>query len=170
MAGPSETATRSCGTCTLCCKVMGIGALEKPGGTWCVHCRPGKDCGIYETRPPECRSFACLWLADPHFPDAFKPERSKLVFVVEANGNRVVAHCDVGRPNAWKEPENYRFIKEMAVLAARSGGQVLVALRDHYTAVLPDRDVPLGQVAIGRSIIYREMGGGPLRRIEPVVT
>ncbi|SDR56910.1 hypothetical protein SAMN05519103_05535 [Rhizobiales bacterium GAS113] len=163
------TTTRSCGTCTLCCKTMAVSALNKPRDTWCSHCRPGKGCGIYDTRPPECRSFGCLWLADPNFPDELKPERSKLVFVVEANGNRLVAHCDPGRPTAWKEPRTYRLIKDMAVRAAQSGRQVLVMLRGDYTAILPDRDVPLGAVEPGRSIIYREMGAGLLRRIEPVV-
>ncbi len=33
---------RECGTCTLCCKVMGIHALDKPRGVWCDHAMPGR--------------------------------------------------------------------------------------------------------------------------------
>lgn len=160
---------RECGTCTLCCKVLEVSALAKPAGTWCPHCLQGRGCGIYETRPPECRTFRCLWLADQKFAEEYKPERSKLVFALEAQGRRLVAHCDPGRPQAWKDAANYRLLKNLAAAAAQVGNQVLVVLRDHYTAILPDRDVPLGRVAIGRSIIYRQIGAGPGRRIEPVV-
>jgi hypothetical protein len=44
---------RSCGDCTLCCKVMAVEALGKPAGSWCSHCKPGRGCLIYETRPEE---------------------------------------------------------------------------------------------------------------------
>jgi len=162
-------ASRDCGSCTLCCKVLEATALQKPAGIWCKHCLPGKGCGIYETRPQECRTFRCIWLVDPNFPEKFKPERSKLVFVLEADGNRVVAHCDPGRPLAWKDPENYRLLKNMAVVSAQTKRQVLVALGDHYTAILPDRDVELGRVKIGQRVIYRESGAGSRHRIDVAV-
>ena len=162
------TGERQCGSCTLCCKVLTVAALQKPGGRWCPHCRPGRGCGIYEDRPQECRSFRCLWLADPNFPEEMKPERSKLVFVLEANASRVVAHCDPGRPQAWRDPENYRLLKNMAVVSAPHGKQVVVAEGESYTAILPDRDVPLGIVKIGQSIIYRERRDGS-GGVEPVV-
>jgi len=169
MMAMHSNAPRQCGTCTLCCKVLGIAALQKPAGSWCPHCRPGQGCGIYEGRPEECRTFGCLWLADPQFPDEHKPERSKLVFVLEPNQGRVIAYCDPGRPLAWREVGNYRLLKNMAVVSAESGRQVIVALRDSYTAILPDRDVPLGTVKPGQRIVYRETGAGPAKRIEPSV-
>jgi hypothetical protein len=161
------SSTRECGSCTLCCKVLAVTALEKPRGVWCKHCRPGQGCGIYEERPLECRSFRCLWLVDQKFPEEFKPERSKLVFTMEANANRVVAYCDPGRPQAWKEAENYRLLKNMAIVSAQRGKQVVVALGDSYTAILPDRDVPLGIVKAGQSIIYRVKADGS--GVEPTV-
>ena len=33
---------RTCGTCTLCCKVYDIPAVAKPMGKWCDHCDVGK--------------------------------------------------------------------------------------------------------------------------------
>ena len=52
---------KECGTCTMCCKVMGIKAIAKPPGVWCKECIPGKGCGIYETRPEACRTFYCAY-------------------------------------------------------------------------------------------------------------
>ena len=54
---------RRCGECSLCCKLLRIEAFNKPVGTWCAHCAPGRGgCTIYETRPTECREFFCAWL------------------------------------------------------------------------------------------------------------
>jgi hypothetical protein len=105
--------------------------------------------------------------ADPNFPEEFKPERSKLVFVLEANMVRVVAHCDPGRPLAWTEAENHRLLRNMAIVSAQTGRQVLVAVRDRYTAILPDR--PLGAIGPGQRVVYREMRDGSATRIEPIV-
>ena len=65
---------RRCGSCTLCCKVLAITELQKPRGTWCPDCSPGKGCNIYETRPAECRSFMCGWLTDPMLGPEWKPD------------------------------------------------------------------------------------------------
>ena len=110
-----------------------------------------------------------MWLANPSFPDELKPERSKLVFVLEAEGNRIVAYCDPGWPLAWKEAANYRMLKNMAIKSAEKGRQVIVSLREYYTAILPDRDVRLGMVKPGQRIVYREAGAGAARRLEPAV-
>jgi hypothetical protein len=64
-------AGRSCGGCTMCCKVLGITELQKPVGKWCKHCEIGYGCRIYETRPAECRTFHCAWLVDDRFSDIF---------------------------------------------------------------------------------------------------
>src|SRR5262245_197346 len=55
---------RTCGDCTLSCKVMAIEALAKPASAWCSHCRPSHGCAIYPERPTECEDFACLWLVN----------------------------------------------------------------------------------------------------------
>ena len=99
---------RTCGSCTLCCKVMAITALKKPMNKWCEFCDKGTGCKIYPTRPSECRTFDCLWLSDENFPDEFKPLRSKIVFTVEHGGRRVSAHVDAAFPaRAWQEKKLY---------------------------------------------------------------
>ena len=49
-----------CGECGMCCQLLAIEALEKPGGPWCAHFKDG--CSIYEDRPDACRGFRCAWL------------------------------------------------------------------------------------------------------------
>jgi hypothetical protein len=160
---------RSCGTCTLCCKVLGVLALQKPEGTWCQHCITGRGCGIYETRPEECRSFGCLWLSDPNFPAALKPERSKVVFFLADGGAQVGAMVDPGQPNAWRAPEIYGLLKRMAGLAVPLGRQIVVHVKGQMTAIMPDRDVPLGPFQPGKRLVYRNVNEGAGNRLEPVL-
>ena len=68
---------RACGDCTLCCKVMAIEELAKPAGQWCRHCKPGRGCLIYDSRPAECSAFDCLWLIDAAVRAALETEQVK---------------------------------------------------------------------------------------------
>src|SRR5215831_7728616 len=72
---------RSCGDCSLCCKVMGIAALDKPEGVWCGHFARGVGCAIYADRPQECRAFVCQWLVNANFGPEWKPNKCKMVLV-----------------------------------------------------------------------------------------
>lgn len=158
-------APRGCGSCTLCCKVLGIAALGKPAGTWCAHCAPGKGCAIYSARPAECASFACLWLADPNFPEALKPDRSKIVFSLESGGSQVSAWVDPAAKDAWKSADVYGLLKRLAALGLNLRKQVLVRHGDEITAILPDRDVPLGPVKPGQVVQYDPVNGRILVRV-----
>jgi hypothetical protein len=60
----TDTQTRACGSCTLCCKLVPVKALQKPDNVWCKHAKKGAGCAIYADRPAECRTWSCLWLAD----------------------------------------------------------------------------------------------------------
>ena len=52
---------RSCGSCSMCCYVMGVEDIGKPKSQWCQHCKPGKGCSIYADRPATCKSsFNCM--------------------------------------------------------------------------------------------------------------
>ncbi len=146
---------RTCGSCTLCCKVMAITALKKPMNKWCEFCDKGTGCKIYPTRPSECRTFNCLWLSDENFPDEFKPLRSKIVFTVEHAGRRVSAHVDAAFPGAWQEKKLYALLKRMSAVQAQKNSQLLVFIGKRAIAVLPDRDVDLGDVNLeGNAIFY----------------
>lgn len=109
---------RSCGSCSLCCKVMSIPELEKPAGSWCPNVRLGSSCGgcaIYETRPESCRSFACAWL-DGFLPENLKPDRSKAV-VTASNAGWLVVHVDPKYPDAATSGALGRWLAETSLLA-----------------------------------------------------
>jgi hypothetical protein len=138
---------RACGTCTLCCKIMRIEALQKPSGKWCAHCEPGRGCGIYETRPAECRRFFCMWMYQPQIGPEWKPEKSKIVLCLELDGKRIAAHVDPGFPAAWRRAPYYGDLKRWSAAAAHAEQQVSVWIGRHAIVILPDRDVDLGIVA-----------------------
>ncbi len=70
---------RSCGSCSLCCKLLEIPALEKLDYDWCKHCKPGcGGCTIYDERPDACRTFSCLWMTDKTLGDEWYPLRARM--------------------------------------------------------------------------------------------
>lgn len=147
---------RSCGTCTLCCKVMRIDELNKPKGTWCSHCNPGVGCNIYEERPDECRSFYCGYRFSHELGEHWFPASCKIVSVVESEGTRIAFHVDPSRPGAWREQPFYREIKAFSRSAVSERHQVVVYVGLRAIVVLPDKDVDLGVVADDEQIITSE--------------
>jgi hypothetical protein len=140
----SISAARSCGTCTLCCKLMKIVELDKPHNVWCTHCKQGSGCTIYVTRPNECRSFMCGYLQIPDLDEAWKPSHSKIILVSELDGKRVAAYVDPQRPDAWRKEPYYSQLKRWAIAKLADGGQVAVCIGRRIIMVFPDRDVDLG--------------------------
>lgn len=93
-----------CGTCSLCCKVLGISDLTppKPPGKWCSYAKPGSDraCTIYEQRPASCRDFECGWLANDGAPE-LRPDRIHLTITGESKKmDAYIVHVDPGYPGA----------------------------------------------------------------------
>lgn len=134
---------RTCGTCTLCCKAVPVGAIEKPRDRWCPHCVKGKGCAVYTDRPEECQRWTCLYLQDAELPEALKPERSHVVFdpVIAPVGIDNKEHralqvwFDAGYPQSWQ----HRHILRMMKHYMRTYG-VMVLVRTGYDAVLIGRD------------------------------
>lgn len=101
-----------CGSCTACCRVYAIPALDKPAGKWCQHCAIGNGCRIYEERPALCVDFKCLWLQSQsredkreRLPDELRPDRCKVVFSPSTNPDIMAAITMPGAPLAWqREP------------------------------------------------------------------
>jgi len=148
---------RHCGSCTLCCKVLAVRALNKPMNAWCEFCEVGRGCKTYQTRPDECRTFDCVWLRDATFPDEFKPQKSKVVFTSEHGGGRISAYVDASFPSAWREKKLYALLKRWAAAQAEKNFQVLVFIGKRTIAILPDRDVDLGDAnAEGKTIYYKK--------------
>lgn len=137
--------TRSCGTCSLCCKVNDVAAMFKPAGKWCQVCTPGKGCGQYQLRPKECRDFNCLWLTEDWLGPEWKPEVSKFVMAYEYDGKCLTVMVDPNVPNAWKAEPYYPVFKALAERHLEEGRVVMIADSTRRWLVLPDQDVLIGR-------------------------
>jgi hypothetical protein len=106
-------AGKSCGSCTVCCKVMGVPELKKRPWDVCPHVATGQGCTIYAERPPSCRKFICGWLMDPHMGPELKPENCHVVFF-QQNEQNIIATCDADFPGAWRRPDVVDFLHHLA--------------------------------------------------------
>lgn len=149
---------KSCGSCTMCCKVLLIAALDKPPGTWCPHATPGKGCGIYEERPHECRKFHCGYLSSELSEDWF-PVKSKIVLMADPSGG-VTAVVDASRPDAWKEAPFYPQLKGWARELLPQRKYVVVRIGKRAICVLPDQDFDLGPMEQHEPLVI-ETAQGP---------
>lgn len=112
----------------------------KPAGERCPHVthRPslpvlGGSCGAYETRPPSCRAFRCLWLLG-NFSGAERPDRTGLVLwrpgpddPLTAAGVSIVAAKEA-RAGALAGPANRVLLRSLeqqghTVMRARLGSE-----------------------------------------------
>ena len=153
---------KACGPCTLCCKVMGVAALEKPAGVMCVHCSAGKGCGIYAARPAGCRSFECVWLMDPEMPHRFRPDQTRVVLDQTSDGARLIARCDPANPTAWRRNPMYRALKDYAAREWGKGKLVTAIAGRRTWVITPHEDIDLGEVAPEASLKVVE---GPGRTV-----
>lgn len=83
LSAPDEpeprTAKRACGECAACCFFPAIESLAKPAFQLCQHsARSG--CGIYSSRPQECRDYECLWLSNDIGEPTDRPDQLGIVF------------------------------------------------------------------------------------------
>lgn len=158
---PSHARSRSCGTCSLCCKVLGIQELEKPMNQWCPHCLKHGGCGIYETRPAECRRFSCEWLIKP-IGDEWQPTRCKMVlrFVRDAGFGKLTVHVDPGSPLSWRREPFISQLRSWARKLLDQNGMVNIYLGNKVIAVLPDREIDLGAFKFGDQVSFRRWRSG----------
>jgi hypothetical protein len=145
---------RSCGSCSLCCKLLRIDEFSKPEGKWCAHCAPGRGgCTIYGNRPIECRNFYCAWLTATDVGPEWKPLTCKMVLYAEGDGNRIAIHVDPSNPTAWRQEPFYSQLRERAVHAAEASQQVVVYIKNRVIVLLPDKEVDLGIMERGDQIM-----------------
>jgi hypothetical protein len=159
--------SRGCDGCTLCCKVLRADSLNKPAGTWCVHCVRGVGCGIHATRPEECRGFHCVWLMDASLGEEWQPERAHIVLSLDLEGRRLNATADPDYPDAWRSEPYYSQLKNFAAMALPRNGQVVAYLNGAVTVFLPDRHVDLGMLGEDEYIFIEHLpdGGWTARKV-----
>jgi len=144
---------RQCGECTLCCKVFTVAELNKPAGRWCEHCSVGKGCNIYPDRPAACSGFNCSWLVTAWIGEDWKPSRSGLVLHTDPKLKRVLVRVDPDQPNAWQREPYHSQLRRWAAEWAPSKSSILVLLDDKVWVVLPDRDLYLGDIPEGETVV-----------------
>ena len=159
---------RECGSCSMCCKLLGVEELAKPTGVWCKHVSPGKGCSIHDERPASCRSFNCFWLVNPYLGPEWKPDRSKFVIWQGPSGEWILS-VDPGNPNSWRQPQ---YIRQLRIVAAQMAeqGQVLLLLKgEKMICILPDRDVELPRLSVGQGIAVATQINGARTHYEVVI-
>lgn len=125
---PTIVSGRSCGTCTLCCRLPDIDLFDKPANEWCRHCVAGKGCSIYADRPSVCRDFLCLWMTEEGLDAAWEPSRSHMM--VYRQGLQVTVLVDPDHPGIWRSEPYHSQLQEWASEAETTGGYVIVFWRD----------------------------------------
>jgi hypothetical protein len=140
---------RTCGSCTLCCKVMGVRELAKPIGTWCSHCTPGQGCGIHGSHPETCSAFACQWLVTPSLSRHFRPDQCKVVLNWDADSLCLVANCDPANPFAWRREPVYGLLKAKAREVFGSDTAILAKAGLRLWLITPDAEEDLGDMEPG---------------------
>lgn len=143
---------RSCGGCTMCCKVMEVEALAKPAMQWCAHCTPGAGCKIYDDRPTECRAFLCEYLLTPHMPEFWAPARSRMVIVANKVNGGIAVHVDPSRKDAWRKQPYYGELKAWAATLYAQKRYLIVLQGGDVIAVMPNADKRLGRAGPNQMI------------------
>jgi len=105
--------TKRCGDCQLCCTLIPVKELKKPGNSVCEHqCASG--CGIYTDRPQECRTYQCLWRSEEEFPDEYRPDRIDCVIDLHETSIGLAVFCHQMREGQWQEENIYGLLIRIA--------------------------------------------------------
>jgi hypothetical protein len=135
---------RKCGSCMLCCKLPRIEDLKKPQNIWCQHAKTQIGCTIYAERPMPCRDFHCFWLDYESFGDEWKPDKAG--FFLYGQQGSIILLVDPGRPRAYESPKYLMRLRIMAQEILDLGGRFIVANGNKGKLLLPDREIPLGNL------------------------
>ena len=103
---------RVCGACSLCCTLLRVDELGKPGGTHCIHqSSNGSGCGIHATRPPICRAYRCLWLQGS-LDEEDRPDRLGAVLDLRPVGEALRLEIVLAEPGGFDASPRLRAIAE----------------------------------------------------------
>jgi hypothetical protein len=138
IGSPAPTAAlqeRTCGTCTLCCRLPEIDELSKPANAWCVNCTAGQGCSIYDSRPQLCRDFLCSWMINLQLGPEWEPAIANMM--VYGQGQQITVLVDPAYPAAWKQEPYATQLRQWAVEAAEQGGYIIVFVGDEIFKIKP---------------------------------
>lgn len=128
----NQISARSCGSCTLCCRLPEIESLSKPADAWCSHCT-GTGCAIYADRPQLCRDFLCLWMTDRNLPDAWQPLGSHML--VYEQGPQLTILVDPEHPDIFEQEPYCSDLENWARRAEEEGRYVILFCGDEVRKI-----------------------------------
>lgn len=140
-----------CRTCTLCCVLPAIGALDKPMYRRCNHIVDG-GCGIFERpeRPRTCSAYSCAYLAARL---AGSADRNRIPHPLDAGAyfhrdpqeRAIVLFVDPAKPEAWKRSA----IPDLLRPALAAGEALVIFDRG--------RQMTIGSPALFEAVLQRDM-------------
>lgn len=151
---------RSCGDCTLCCKLVPVKSLAKPANKRCQHQRH-TGCAIYKDRPWECQLWSCRWLEGNDTADLPRPDRSRYVIdkmpdVIRVDGkvvDVVQVWIDPKHPEAWRDPAMMAYIERRAA----EGIPTLIRYNSEQSDVVLAPILGMGEWRVIRSNLNPEL-------------
>lgn len=126
---------RTCGTCTLCCRLPEIEEFSKPPNDWCRHCVPEEGCRIYDDRPQLCRDFLCRYMTDATMPETWAPEQSHMM--VYGQGPQLTVLVDPDHADIWQAAPYRDDLRIWAADAEADGGYVILYAGDAVKRIRP---------------------------------
>jgi hypothetical protein len=154
-----------CRTCTYCCVLPRIVALDKPMYRACAHIA-NRGCGLFDRpeRPAACRAYACAYLAARL---AGSPARNLIPHPLEAGAyfhrdpeeRAIVLFVDPARPDAWKGSAIPGLLRP-----ALAGGETLVIFDRGRQMTIADP--ALFEVVLARDLVAFADAEGRPRDIE----
>jgi hypothetical protein len=111
MSTQSAEASRECGSCSLCCRVLRVDEIGKLAGEPCPQLRPEGGCGIYPRRPRICSAYRCLWLRGG-LEEADRPDHLGAVVDVLTEGASPRMSIQEARDGAFDASPRLRAIAE----------------------------------------------------------
>jgi hypothetical protein len=136
----------------MCCKVLGVEALNKPSMKWCDHCKLGVGCSIYSARPAECAAFYCDYLLRKDLDEKWYPAQSKIVLAYRKGAKALAVYVDPARKENWRKEPYYSQIRAWATALYPHQGQVVVWEGAEAIAVMPNAEKRLGPAQPGQKI------------------
>ncbi len=116
---------KSCGPCTMCCKVLVIDHFKKDAGILCTHCIVKGGCSIYAKRPQVCQDFECDWMMERSIPQSLRPDKVGTLLMEDEDSGEYHAVVAPSTPFAWRHPLMFKFLvakaKEGTTVVAKAG-------------------------------------------------
>lgn len=139
-------ANKTCGACSLCCKLFGIDWLDrpKPAGKWCHHCKPGQGCGIWRDVPQKCADYYCVWRLDPDLAPEWRPDRARFILSHAHVDAPLAVLVDPGFPDAHRrEPYRGELARTARGILEGRGSTIVTFCGPRRTLLFPDCEIEI---------------------------